>query len=411
VTPPEAEIAAEPAAATAAELAPRDEAELAEAVAEAAAAGRRLEIVGGGTRRALGRPVQADVRLSTRGLSGIALYEPAALTLVAGAGAPLAEIEAMLAAEGQRLPFEPIDHRALLGSQGEPTLGGVAAVNASGPRRIQVGACRDALLGVRFVDGRGRRLKSGGRVMKNVTGYDLVKLSCGAYGTLGALTELAFKLQPIPEATRVLLFDGLDDARAVEALSAALGSPFDVSGAAHAPAGVDGEPVTMIRVEGFEASVEHRAKALRERLSGFGAPRVEGDPERTAAGWRWIRDVEAFAGREGAVWRVSVKPSDGPPLVAALGDRVRGALYDWGGGLVWLLTEENGDAGAAATRAEAARRGGHATLIRARPETRRAVSPFHPEPPVLARLSTELRRRFDPQGVLNPGRMAADRDR
>ena len=390
-----------------AETAPETEADLAALVADCAAAGRRIEIAGGETRAGIGRPVESDLSVSTAKLSDVALYEPAALTLVAGAGARLADIEALLAAEGQRLPFEPMDHRRLLGTEGEPTLGGVVAGNVSGPRRIQAGACRDSLIGVRFVDGRGRIIKNGGRVMKNVTGYDLVKLMAGSWGTLGVLTEIAFKLLPAPEAARTLILDGLDDARAVDALSAALGSPYDVTGAAHAPAGPDHDAATMIRLEGFAESVAYRADRLAADLEPFGTARIEADAEAGAALWRAVRDVDAYAERPGAVWRCSVKPTDGPHLAARLhaATAVTQARYDWGGGLVWILVPEEGDAGAAAIRAETAALGGHATLIRATAETRRVVAPFHPEPAPLARLSEGVRAKFDPARILNPGRM------
>jgi glycolate oxidase FAD binding subunit len=236
-------------------LAPENEAELAEAVAEAAGAGTPLEIRGGGTRAGLGRPVQASKTLSTAGLSGISLYEPGALTLVVKAGTPVAEVEAALAAEGQMLPFEPMDHRALLGTDGEPTIGGVVACGVSGPRRIQAGACRDAMLGVRFVNGRGEVVKSGGRVMKNVTGYDLTKLICGSYGTLGVLSEIAFKVLPKPEAEATLVCEGLGAADGVAALNAALASPFGITGAAHM--GGDAEGRSLVRIEGLAGSVAY----------------------------------------------------------------------------------------------------------------------------------------------------------
>lgn len=372
---------------------PVTEAELAEAVAGAAGP---LRIMGGGT-RPIGKPVAGEL-LSVAGLTGIELYEPGALTIVVKAGTPLAEVEAALAAEGQRLPFEPMDHRVLLGSAGEPTMGGVVAANVSGPRRIQAGACRDSLMGVRFVDGRGTVIKNGGRVMKNVTGYDLVKLMAGSYGTLGVLSELSFKVLPVPEAVATILVQGLGDEEAVRALSAALGSPFDVSGAAHAPVGVDGAPVTMIRVEGFADSVAYRAEALKTLLAGFGEIAVETDPERVAASWRWMRDVEAFAGQPGDVWRISVKPSDGPRVGAAL--QAQGLLYDWGGGLIWARVGEGRDIRPALEGV-----GGHATLIRASEETRAAVPAFQPEPAPLAAISAGLRAQFDPRGILNPGLM------
>ena len=389
-----------------AETAPETEADLAALVADCAAAGRRIEIAGGETRAGIGRPVESDISVSTAKLSDVALYEPAALTLVAGAGARLADIEALLAAEGQRLPFEPMDHRRLLGTEGEPTLGGVVAGNVSGPRRIQAGACRDSLIGVRFVDGRGRIIKNGGRVMKNVTGYDLVKLMAGSHGTLGVLTEVSFKLLPLPEAARTLMIEGLADAAAVAAMSAALGSPYDVSGAAHLPAGPAGKPLTSIRLEGFLASVDYRAQRLRAALAEHGAAEIVADAGEIDALWRRVRDADPAASRSGAVWRCSVKPTDGPALSERLRATADAALYDWGGGLLWLVADADGDAGAEAIRAETARFGGHATLVRAPDDLRRRVAPFHPEPAPLAELSAAIRAKFDPAGVLNPGRMA-----
>lgn len=365
---------------------PASEQELAEAIRDTAGP---LRVCGGGT-RAVGRPVEGAA-LSAAGLAGIRLYEPGALTLVAGAGTPLAEVEALLAEAGQHLPFEPMDHRGLLGTEGVPTLGGMVAANASGPRRVRAGACRDSLIGVRFVDGAGAILKNGGRVMKNVTGYDLVKLMAGSWGTLGVLSEVAFKLLPRPETCQTLVFDGLDPGRAVAAMAAALGSPFEVTGAAHLP---DGR--TLLRQEGFAASVAYRAGALAGHLAGFGTPaRLEG--EESAALWAGVRDVAPFHGVAGDVWRLSVRPSDAPALVARAGGA---ALYDWGGGLVWLKMPQGSD-----LRADLGPFAGHATLIRASAATRARIPPFHPEPAPVAALSSALRRRFDARGILNPGLM------
>lgn len=365
---------------------PRNEAELADAIRDA---GGPLAIQGGGTRR-MGRPVAGAV-LSVAGLSGISLYEPGSLTLVAAAGTPLAEVEAVLAGAGQRLPFEPMDHRALLGTLGEPTLGGMVAANASGPRRVQAGACRDSLIGVRFVDGAGTVIRNGGRVMKNVTGYDLVKMMAGSWGTLGVLSEVAFKLLPRPKTEATLVFEGLEDTRAVAAMAAALGSPYEVTGAAHLP---DGR--TILRQEGFAASVAYRADALAGHLTGFGTC-ARLDADESAALWAGVRDVAPFHSVAGDVWRLSVKPSDAPALVAQAGGR---ALYDWGGGLVWLLQPEGAD-----LRASIAPFRGHATLVRASLETRARIAAFQPEPAPVAALAEGLRRRFDPRGILNPGLM------
>ncbi|MDA7427714.1 glycolate oxidase subunit GlcE [Primorskyibacter aestuariivivens] len=375
---------------------PTTEAELAQTIA---AAQGPLRIRGGGTRD-VGRPVAGDI-LETGGLSGITLYEPGALTMVAQAGTPLAEIKAALDAENQRLAFEPGDWRGLLGTDGRPTIGGVIAANVSGPRRIQVGAARDFMLGVRFVDGAGNIIKNGGRVMKNVTGYDLVKLLCGSWGTLGVLTEVSFKVLPNSGATGVLLCEGLGDADAVRALSKALGSPYEVTGAAHLQKGMDGAPVTMIRLEGSEASVAYRTDALRTLLADIGDFTIETEPEHTAAGWRYIRDVEPFHDRDGDVWRVSVKPGDAPGVVA----QVKGAeaVYDWGGGLIWMLVPERQKAETIRSAVEGV--GGHATLFRASEETRKSVPVFQPQPAALARIESDLRAKFDPRSILNAGLM------
>ncbi|MBJ3762183.1 FAD-binding protein [Maribius pontilimi] len=376
-------------------MTPTDEHELAEAVAGAAGP---LRVQGGGTRTYA--PVEGDT-LSVAGLSGITLYEPGALTLVARAGTPLADIEAALAAENQRLPFEPMDHRAILGTEGTPTIGGAVAVNASGPRRIVAGACRDSLIGVRFVDGTGTIVKNGGRVMKNVTGYDLVKLMAGSHGTLGVLSEVSFKVLPGIETTVSLRLDGLSPERAVAAMAAALGSPYEVSGAAHVPVGPDGAPVTMLRLEGFEASVAYRSQKLRALLEPFGDARIDemaGREGGTDPGWRWVRDAEMFGGGSGALWRISVKPSDGPRVAAALPDGK--LLMDWAGGLIWAELDETFDVRAALSEIP-----GHATLVRASDTARARFGTFHPAPAPVAAISDGLRAKFDPRGILNPGLM------
>jgi len=374
-------------------ISPTRETELSEAIAGATAP---LRIQGGST-RPIGRPVVGEV-LSVAGLSGIELYEPGALTIVAKAGTPLAEIEAVLARENQRLPFEPMDHCGLLGTEGAPTIGGVVAANVSGPRRIQAGACRDSLIGVRFVDGQGTVLKNGGRVMKNVTGYDLVKLMAGSWGTLGVLSEVSFKVLPGVAARTTVMINGLTDVQAVQAMSAALGSPYEVTGAAHLPTAPDGASVTMLRLEGFADSVAYRTGKLRHLMDPFGDVRTEEDPDKVQAVWAAIRDVEAFHGQAGDVWRISVKPSAAPELVSCIGGRVQ---YDWGGGLIWALVPEGID-----LRADLGTFDGHATLIRASEATRQALPVFQPEPAPLAALSRGLRAKFDPRGILNPGLMA-----
>ncbi len=357
---------------------PKTETELAEAIA-----GTRTPLLlrGGGT-RTLGHAV-GEV-LETGGLAGVELYEPGALTLVVRAGTPLAEVERVLAAERQRLAFEPPDLRGLLGREGVSTIGGVLAANASGPRRVQVGAARDAALGVRFVDGAGTVVKNGGRVMKNVTGYDLVKLLAGSRGTLGVLTEVGFKVQALPEAEATLVIEGLDREAGLAALRRALGSPFDVSGAARHSGR------SLIRVEGMAGSVAYRLGRLRALLGGE-VTVAEGAA--SAALWREVRDVVPFHGKPGEVWRIATLPTLAAEVVARLEGQ---ALWDWGGGLVWLLAEHGRGAEVAATLAGR----GHATLVRGE-----GGPVFPPEAPEVAALVAGLKAKFDPRGILNRGMM------
>jgi len=389
--------------------APASEAEVTEAVIAARSARRPFVIRGGGTRAGLGRPPEAEDILSTEKLRGITLYEPAELVIAARSGTPLAEIEVQLAAHRQRLPFEPMDHRVLLGSEGSPTIGAVAACNLSGPRRIQGGAARDYLIGVKLINGRGESIKSGGRVTKNVTGLDLVKLSSGAHGTLGVLTEVTFKVLPTPEDLGTLILLGLDDAGAIAALCAAMTSPFQPTGAAHLPAGLAGDrAMTLIRIEGVAASVAYRLDALRTLLSSYGTGELL-DRDHSAKLWQDIRDCAFLAApREAAVWRISVAPAEG----ARVADAIKSALmmryfYDWGGGLLWLAVDPDGDAGAAAIRQAVSRFGGHATLIRAPAETRSKTSVFQPLTEPLMKITAGVKASFDPDRLINPGLMYA----
>ena len=378
-------------------LSPANEAELRDAVAGAAGP---LRVVGGGT-RSIGAAGTGEV-LSLSEMVGIELYDPGALTLVAKAGTPLADIEAALAAEGQMLAFEPTDMRALLGRNGASTIGGVVAANASGPRRLQAGACRDALLGVRFVDGRGEVLKNGGRVMKNVTGYDLVKLMAGSFGTLGVISEVAMKVLPKLDGATVVVRGG--DALAV--MTQAMMSPFEISGAAAVP----GEGV-FLRLEGLDVSVEYRTQKVRALLGEMGEVEVISDPVASAALWTRLRDVTDFELGSSAVWRVSMKPSDlMSRLVPALGNGLD-VQYDWAGGLAWMRLADGASDLQIFAMHEAiqagvvAHGGGHATLFKAPDAVTAKVSVFQPEAPGVAFLSKGLRAKFDPRDILNTGLM------
>lgn len=360
------------------DLAPATEAEVAGILADAHARRRPLRILGGGTRvenRTLGEP------LSLSRLSGVVTYSPGEMTLIARPGTPLSEIEPMLAAEGQALAFEPPDMRAVLGGNGTPTLGGMVAANASGPRRLLAGACRDHLLGVRFVDGQGRVLKNGGRVMKNVTGLDLSKLLAGSCGTLAVLTEVVLKTLPRLPARTTLAFPGVTEATALRIFTAALSTPFEVSGAAQVGGTV------FLRIEGLEGQLAYRRDRLLALLAEWRPEVVETAP------WEAIRDVVHFAGG-GPLWRILCRPTDAPDLCAGLRAMGGDCALDWGGGLVWYR-------GPGQPRTLAP----HATLIR-RADAQGPA--FPPLPDAVARLQDGLRRSFDPAGILNPGLMATD---
>ena len=383
-------------------MSPSDDAGLVEAVAGATGP---LDIVGGGT-RPTGRSPRGET-VAVAGLSGISLYEPGALTMVAGAGTPVSEIEAALAAEGQMLAFEPLALGAVTGAGGASTIGGIFATNASGPRRIQGGAARDYLLGVRFVDGLGRAVKNGGRVMKNVTGYDLVKLMAGAHGTLGVLSEVSFKTLPRAEAQATIEIRGLSDADAIATMSTAMGSPFDVSGAMHASAGVEDAPVTRIRVEGFTDSVAYRADELAKRLDRFGeVHHVEG-----REAWDAARHMAPFAksahGDGGAVWSITVKPSDAPAFMAGVERFGCRYTFDWAGGRIFAGLGKDGDQAGfhAALQAAVGETGGQARLLHGPAALSDAIAIFQPEAAPLAKLAAGLRARFDPRGIFNTGLM------
>jgi glycolate oxidase FAD binding subunit len=401
----------------------RDAKDVENAVQWALAEGKTLEVRGHGSKRAIGRPPQSDLALDLSGLSGVTLYEPEELVLSAKAGTPLSEIEALLSAKGQRLGFEPMDTGQLLGSTvGRGTIGGTIAANLSGPRRLTVGAARDHLLGFVAVSGRGETFKSGGRVVKNVTGYDLCKLMAGSWGTLAALTEVTLKTLPKPETEATVVMSGLDDAAAVGAMTTAMGSTCEVSGAAHLPAATAarfpmgaavaaGRALTALRLEGVAPSVAHRQAALQALLRPHGDTALIDDMVSRRL-WTAIRDAAPFAAnRSGSadqpLWRVSTLPAKGHELAA----RVTGAteahvLYDWAGGLLWIAVPA-ADAAAGLVRSAVKAVGGHATLVRAPAPLRATLEVFEPQEAGLAALTKRVKESFDPKGVLNPGRMWA----
>jgi glycolate oxidase FAD binding subunit len=400
---------------------PRDTKDVAAAVEWAVGEGKTLEIVGHGSKRAIGRPAQWDLTLDLSSLTGVTLYEPEELVLSARAGTPLSEVEALIAGKGQELAFEPMDYGAIFGGgASKGTLGGVLAANLSGPRRIKAGAARDHFLGVSAVSGRGEVFKSGGRVVKNVTGYDLCKVLAGSWGTLAAMTDVTVKVLPRAETEQTLLAFGLDDRAAAHAMAAALGSPADVSGAAHLPAAIAhrvagsaaaGRAVTALRLEGVAPSIAHRRGTLEGLLKQHGELIVVGERASRAL-WQAVRDVTPFepaaGGAAAALWRISTAPLSGAEVVARVAAQCEAeALYDWGGGLVWMRLPGRADAGAKFIRRAVAACGGHATLIRADVAVRAAVDVFEPQERRLAALTQRVKEGFDPKGTLGPGRMYA----
>jgi glycolate oxidase FAD binding subunit len=404
-------------------LTPADAKDVETAVRDAIGAGQPLEIVGHGTRRSIGHRPATNALLDISGLNGIISYEPNELILTVQAGAVLAEVQALLAGSNQVFAFEPMDTAALLGTAaGRGTVGGMIAAGLAGPRRIKAGGVRDHLLGFSAVSGFGESFKAGGKVVKNVTGYDLCKLVTGSWGTLAVMTEVTLKVMPAAEDERTLLLRGLDDVAAGRAMGLALGSPFDVSGAAHVPAAswrgpsalsaaATSEPLTLLRLEGIGASVAHRAASLGAELKPFAATVEEAGSETSRGLWRAIRDIVPFAaaGPLGAwpVWRIVCPPASGPAFGQQLRRETGGDLiYDWGGGLIWAALPPAQDAHAAMVRERAGAIGGHAMLIRATDAMRATVDVFHPLDAGIAALSKRVKASFDPSDILNRGRLA-----
>ena len=394
-----------------------------EAVVRAAIASEQpLEIVGHGSRRTVGQPMATNALLELSALNAVTAYEPNELIITVQAGAPLADVQSLIDSKNQQFAFEPMDMSTLLGVSGAGTIGGMIGAGLAGPRRIKAGGARDHLLGAHAVSGFGDSFKTGGRVVKNVTGYDLCKLLAGSWGTLAVMTEVTLKVMPKPESERTLVLRGLDDLTANRAMTAALGSPYDVSGAAHltnsafrpaagalAGLGMPGQAVTLLRLEGIAASAADRANSLGKTLAPFGTVEIMQDAT-SAAIWSSIRDVQPFAaqGALGAwpVWRIVCPPASGGALGQALARDTGGdVIYDWGGGLIWAALPPKPDAQAGLVRQRVEAAGGHAMLVRASELVRRHVDVFHPQAGGVAALSERVRLSFDPKNILNRGRL------
>jgi glycolate oxidase FAD binding subunit len=404
----------------------RDAKDVEQVVRAAIASEQPLEIIGHGSKRLIGQPMATNALLDLSALNAVTSYEPNELIITVQAGAPLADVKSLIDSKNQEFAFEPIDTAALLGTPKLATIGGMIGAGLAGPRRIRAGGARDHLLGAHAVSGFGDSFKAGGRVVKNVTGYDLCKLLAGSWGTLAVMTEVTLKVMPRAETERTLVLRGLDDVAANRAMTAALGSPFDVSGAAHVPksafqAAVEGlgdlgaprEAITLLRLEGIAASAAHRAVALAKLLAPFGNVEIVEDAAASAPIWRSVRDVQPFAANGAlgvwTVWRIVCPPASGGALGERLARDTGGeVIYDWGGGLIWAALPPKPDGQAALVRQRVNAVGGHATLLRAPEEVRRNIEVFHPQPSGLARLSERVRHSFDPKNILNRGRMTRE---
>lgn len=399
-------------------ISPTSADELVDAVNSAIASGKAINVAGSGTKSAIGNNVDAHVQISTSKLSGVSEYIHSELVMTAKSGTPVSTVQKELAKNNQMLAFEPADYSKLLGTKGKQTIGGVFATNMSGSRRLSAGAARDALLGVKFVNGKGELIKSGGKVMKNVTGLDLVKLLAGSWGTLGIMSEVTFKVLPRPEVMKTILIKGLSDADASKAMALAMGQSTEVSSAAHlletvSSTFLDGafkdQSVTALRLEGLKESVDDREKRLIKALSEYSDISVI-ETDQSALLWQEIADVKPFCSTDTIVWKVSVAPSLGHQLVAKLRHVTDvDAFYDWQGGLVWISLK-SGHYASELRQAIKELGGGHATLIRGSEDARSDVDVFEPQTLPVAALSARIKAQIDPKNIFNPGRMSLNDD-
>jgi glycolate oxidase FAD binding subunit len=389
---------------------PDDEQELIEIVQHAQASRTSLEVIGGGSKRSVGLPQRVTTVISTSKFDRIIDYDPAELVMTVGTGVRLAEVEALLAANNQMLAFEPFDFaEAVDGTAGVSTMGGIVGAGFAGSRRLSAGNVRDHVLGFTAVSGRGERFIAGGRVVKNVTGYDLSKLMCGSWGQLAVLTEITMKVLPRPRVTLTLVIRDLDEAAAFAAMTRAVRSQCEVAAAAYLPHGfIDRASRTLLRLEGFGPSVEARAQALTDLLMRIGPSWMidRASLEESSALWGAIpaRLINTEDPLRSVLWRVCVPSTAGVGLCARLRDLGAKFCVDWAGGLVWART--SAEINAAHVRTLAENGGGHATLLAAPAEYRSRVCAQHPESPAVARLTERVKAAFDPASILDPRRFA-----
>lgn len=388
---------------------PASDHEAAELIGDAARAGTRFEIISSGTKRHLGRPVDANAILDMSAVAGIIDYKPEELVLSARAGTRLAEIERLLAQNNQALGFEPCEWGPMLGAPtGIQTIAGVVAADVCGPRRVKSGSVRDHVIGCRFINGHGEVIKAGGTVIKNVTGFDIPKLMCGAFGTLGVLTEVTLRVLPRAKYSATLILRDQPPEEGLSTLIAAAQTPADATALVYLPvpaidlvdpAGGGSRGEALIRIEGTTAAIEERIALLRAKFPETEVALL--NDEETQILFRTIGNGSLF-GREDDIWRLCVPSSHAANAITEAHAQLWYA--DWAGGLLWLQLPASAEI-AERLRGITAAFGGHATLFRAGSEARRAIDVFEPEAPVRSRLTTAIKQAFDPQRVFNRGRM------
>jgi glycolate oxidase FAD binding subunit len=378
------------------------EADVVEAVHSARDASRTLEIVGCGTKRGYGRPVECGDVLDLSGLSGILKYEPDELVITALAGTPVAEIEAALGEKSQRLGFEPADWGPLFGSPANSaTIGGALAADTSGSAALRYGRARDHLLGFRAVNGLGEAYKAGGRVVKNVTGFDLPKLMCGAMGTLGPLIEVTLRVVPRAPLCRVATLRDVAADAGLALLRRVWSSPLEATGLAFVPDcageffaefGGIGSGAAIMRLEGSAAALQEKIAMLRDLCDDRTIAECRDDVFRRIGGGL------AFSNASLDVWRVVAPPVNAAKIVAELSPPLW--LADWAGGLLWLAVAAETE-----VRGIAHQFDGRAVIMRASETGRTHIPVFEPDDTVRAQLARRVKAAFDPLGLFNPGRM------
>ena len=390
-------------------LRPLSESELAEMVRAAAADHHTLEILGSGSKRAMGRPVEADDCLDLSALRGIRSYDAEELVVTAASATPLREIAAELAEHRQCLGFDPADWGPLFGMAPQSgTIAGALAADVSGTRRVLHGAARDHLLGIRAVNGFGKTYKAGGKVVKNVTGFDISKLMCGSLGILGPMSEVTLRLLPSPTHSASLAVRDLETEAGLHLLRRVWREPLEASGLLYLPkailehfdlGGSTDAGIVLLRVEGSAAALTDKRRRLSGLLEGLRVEDLEqGDQVFAAAA-----NGSVFAPIPLDVWRMAVPPAAAPEVAAAL----VGTLWyaDWAGGLFWIATSDDALSAAAGLERICARAQGQLQLLRADADQRRRFAARPSGEAGVLELMRTVKSAFDPLALFNPGRL------